>query len=471
MNSHSDKPVIIGAGPAGMACAYTLSKYGQPSLVIERDEDAGGFCKTIDFYGYLFDIGGHRFLSKSKVINQIWHELMGDNLLQVNRISRIYYKKKFFKYPLSFFDAFKNLGFFESFLCVASYLYARLRQPGNNETFEGWITNHFGKRLYEIFFDTYTRKVWDIPCNDISADWAVQRIKGLSLRVALKKAFFGKKTKGPKTLAEQFLYPKRGPGEFFKSMEKISEKDGAKFLFNKKVTQINHNGRNIQSLEVTNYQGSKKEEIPVKYVFSSMPLPTLIKSLNPRPPKNILQAADNLHFRSFIVVNIIVNKEHLFPDQWIYIHSPDVKLGRIQNYKNWSPFMTVDPKKTSLGLEYFCNEKDDLWKMNDIDFIDFAVGEIEKIGLMSRKDLINGFVVRRTDAYPIYSLDYQKWLQIIREYLNQFLNLQKIGRSGLFRYGNSDHAMLTGIGAARSFLNKQSIDVWHIDMGKEYFEM
>jgi len=471
MNIHKDRVIIIGAGPAGIACAFALGSKGKPSLVIERDEEAGGLCRTIDYSGYLFDIGGHRFLSKSDVINRLWNETLGDELLKVQRLSRIYYKKKLFKYPLSFLNTFWNLGMIESFRCIVSYMYCKLVRPGDDKTFEGWITNRFGKRLYDIFFNTYTMKVWDVPCKDISADWAVQRIRGLSLRVAMKKALLGTKIRNTKAIYEEFYYPRKGPGQFYKKFKELTTQLGTQFLCNNKVTCIKHDGQRMYSIMVKDDQENTESEIEIDYLFSSIPLPIFVRSMLPSPPSDVLFAAERLRFRSFLIVNVIIDKENLFPDQWIYVHSPEVRLARIQNYKNWSPDMTADPKRTSLGLEYFCTEGDDLWQMNDVDLIDYAVKELERIGIKSRKRLINGFVIRKANCYPIYSLEYQKHLRVIQDYLRQFLNFQTIGRAGLFRYDNSDQAMLSGILAAKNYLENSFVDLWGSGAEQEYLEM
>lgn len=442
-----------------MACAYFLGQHGIPSLVIERDENVGGLCQTINHSEYLFDIGGHRFLSKSKLVNDLWNDILSEELCSVKRISRIYYMRKFFNYPLSFLNTFSNLGIIESVRCIASYAFNRLAQAGDDKTFEGWITNRFGKRLYKIFFDTYTRKVWAIPSKDISADWAVQRIRGLSLRVALKNAILRKKAGGPKTLSQEFLYPQRGPGQFYDYLQKKASALGARFLLNSHVIGIECEGKKVVAIAVQDNQGCIKE-LPVDYLFSSMPLPLLINSINPAPPNDILCSASHLKFRSFLVVNVILDMEYLFPDQWIYVHSPEVRLGRIQNYKNWSMEMTPNPKNTSLGLEYFCREGDSLWKMNDVDLINFAMNELQRIGIASRKHLISGFVLRRANVYPIYSLDYRERRQALKTYLQDFQNLKPIGRAGLFKYDNSDLALLSGIGAAKNFLGKTDQDLW-----------
>lgn len=454
------REIILGAGPTGMGCAYTLAKAKQSFLVVEKDDAPGGLCRTLNFHSYLFDIGGHRFLSKSEEINQLWHDVMGDDMLQVRRLSRIYYRRRYFNYPLSFFNTFWNLGPMESFLCVASYLRGKHFKPGDDNTFEGWIINRFGKRLYDIFFKTYTEKVWALACQDISADWAIQRIQGLSLRVAIQKMLLGMKENAPKTLSEEFLYPRTGPGEFYRRLRNLTQALGGRFVFGKNVTSIKHDGQKIVSVEIQDSQEGKDKELPVEYLFSSVPLPVLVRLLEPPPPKDILTCAQRLRFRSLLVVNIILDKEDVFPDQWIYVHSPEVRLGRIQNHKNWSPAMVVDLKKTSLGLEYFCTEEDSLWNMNDMDLIDYAIEELEKIGIISRRHLISGFVVRRPHAYPVYSLDYQENVDIIRRYLDRFCNLQTMGRGGLFRYDNSDRTLLSGIYAARNFLEKANYDVW-----------
>lgn len=464
-----DRIVVIGAGPAGMGCANTLAAAGRPCMVIEKDRSPGGLCQTINYNGYLFDMGGHRFLSRSADVNRLWREVMGDDMLHVKRLSRIYYRKKYFNYPLSFFNTFWNLGPIESFLCVASYLKWKAPRPSDDETFESWIIRRFGKRLYNIFFKVYTEKVWAVPCSDISADWAQQRIQGLSLRVAIKKAILGS-GEGPKTLSEEFFYPRTGPGEFYKRLMESDAARCAQFLFGRTVVKIKHDGQKIISVVFRDFLEERTEEVPVGHLCSSMPLPVLVDMLEPRAPEEVMAAAGKLSFRSFLTVNVILDKEHVFPDQWIYVHSPEVRLGRIQNYKNWSPAMVVDLKKTSLGLEYFCTEDDNLWVMNDVELINYALGELEKIGIASRRHFITGFVVRRSHAYPVYALDYRKHVNTIRMFLGQFSNLQTIGRSGLFRYDNSDHALTTGICAARNILGPERRDIWEINTDKEYLE-
>lgn len=444
--------IIIGAGPSGIACANTLAQGGKRSIVLEKDNIVGGLCRTIAFNGYFFDIGGHRFLSDNDRVNRLWQSIMGDDMLRVKRLSRIYYRKKFFNYPLTFANTFLNLGPAESLNCLASYLIDVSLKPGDDKTFEGWIINRFGRRLYNIFFKTYTNKILGLDCNDISSDWAQQRIGGLSLRSAVKNAIFGKGNDNPKTLYGEFLYPKNGPGDMYERLKRSAESAGASFLCNKTVIAIRHDGGKIVAVETKDSRGGRVEQHPCDHLFSSAPLPLFVSMLKPAAPKQIIDAAQRLRFRSMVIVNIIIDKEFSFPDQWIYIHSSGAKLCRIQNYKNWSPGMVVDPKKTSLGLEYFCTENDSLWQASDKDLLDLAVEELEKIGLSEPKNLLGGFVVRQPDAYPVYKLGYKDNVKKIIDYLDGLSNLQCIGRAGLFRYDNSDLALLSGMGAADSFL-------------------
>lgn len=439
-------------------------------MVVEKDSRSGGLCQTIDYDGYLFDIGGHRFLTRFEEVGALWRDFLGDDLLRVKRMSRIFYRGRFFKYPLSLFDTFLNLGPVESARCVASYLANRVSRPADDGTFEGWIINRFGRRLYEIFFDVYTQKVWAMPCKDLSADWARQRIQGLSLKVAIRKSVLKTWNSGPKTLTEEFLYPRRGPGEFFDRLQDEAARKGARFAFDTTVSAVEHDGRRIRAVELRGERPAGREIVPVDQFVSSMPLPRLIRALRPLPPEPVLAAAGALRFRSYLVANIILNKKSLFPDQWIYVHSPEVRLGRIQNYKNWSGAMTLDPDKTSLGLEYFCDEGDALWRKNDIELIDFAVDELSRIGIVSRKNLISGFVVRRTDAYPAYAMNYGKPLRVVREYLAGLGNLQTIGRAGLFRYCNSDLALKMGLHAADRILGRPTVDLWDLGREQDYLE-
>ncbi len=462
--------VIAGAGPAGLACALSLARRGREAIVVEKDSRAGGLCQTIDFNGCLFDMGGHRFLTRIDEIDALWRETLGEELLRVKRLSRIFYRGRFFKYPLSFLDTFLNLGPAESVLCIGSYLKDRVSKPADDATFEGWITNRFGRRLYRIFFDVYTQKVWAIPCKDLSADWARQRIQGLSLKVALRKAILGSLTSGPKTLTEEFLYPRRGPGQFTDRLQDEAAGRGVRFVMNTAVTEVEHDGRTVLAAGLRSPHSPGTKTVPVSHLISSMPLPRLINALRPLPPEPVLAAASKLKFRSFLVVNIILARKNLFPDQWIYVHSPEVRLGRIQNYKNWSPAMILDPDKTSLGLEYFCDEGDAFWRKTDAELIAFALGELARIGIGSREHFVSGFVVRRPDAYPVYAREYREPLRIVSGFLACFGNLLTIGRAGLFRYCNSDLALRMGLLAADKVLGSAATDLWNLGRERDYLE-
>jgi protoporphyrinogen oxidase len=448
-----------------------LARGGLEPLVIEKEGRSGGLCRTIEFNGCLFDIGGHRFLSRLDEVNALWGGVLGDDLLRVRRLSRIFYRGRFFKYPLSFFDTFRNLGPVESLRSVGSYLKDRAFRPGDDSTFEGWIVNRFGRRLYDIFFDVYTRKVWAVPCRDLSADWARQRIRGLSLRVALRGSILGTGGAGPKTLAREFLYPRRGPGQFVERLQDEAAGRGARFLFNETVSAVEHDGRRITAVESRrNGSGAETRAVPAARLVSSMPLPRLVKALRPPPPASVAAAADRMRFRSFIVVNLILEAGDLFPDQWIYVHSPEVRLGRIQNFKNWSPAMNANPRWTSLGLEYFCDEGDALWRKSDAELIDRGLEELARIGFPSRESFVDGFVVRRPDVYPVYALDYGNALRAVRDYLARFDNLQTIGRAGSFRYCNSDLALKMGLSAADRLLGRSSPNLWEMGRDRDYLE-
>lgn len=463
--------VVVGAGPAGMACAYALAERGKTSVVIDKNDAPGGLCRTIDFSGYLFDIGGHRFISKSQEMNRIWQEVLGGDMLRVKRLSRIYYRNKYFDYPLSFMNTFLNLGFVDSVMCVASYFNHKYFRKGEEDSLDGWITKRFGKRLFDIFFKSYSEKVWGVSCQNISADWAKQRIRGLSLRVAVQNAILSMEGKAPKTLCEEFYYPRTGPGGFYKKLEKrIVSSSGVVFRQNKSTVKIRHSGGRVTALEVRDCRDASGQSIPVEYLFSTMPLAELVSSLDPSPPDPVMAAGKRLKSRSFVTVNVILDRPYIFSDQWLYIHSPEVKLARVQNYKNWSADMVKDPRRTSLGLEYFCSEKDEFWALNDVDLINYALEDLEKVKIAYRKSLISAFVVRCPNAYPIYHLGYENDLLIVRNYLETFSNLQTFGRGGSFRYDNSDRAFLSGLYAAGNFLGETKCDLWNFDISDEYLE-
>jgi len=457
--------VIVGAGPAGLSAAYECIKRGIRPVVLEKADKVGGIARTETYKGYHFDIGGHRFFSKNQKINQLWQEMLGEDLLRVRRMSSIYYQGRFFTYPLDFFNASFNLGVMESLLILLSYFRAQCWPHPEEETFEQWVSNRFGYRLYEAFFKTYTEKVWGIPCRRIRADWAAQRIKGMSLIVAVSNALLG--VQQAKSLVGEFYYPRNGPGMMWEGFREAVEAGGGQVRRSCEAISLKHENGRIAS--ITCIQGKTTEEIPVGHLMSSMPISRLVAILEPKVSDKALEAARRLSYRAFIIVVLIIDKKDLFPDQWIYIHSPEVRVGRIQNFKNWSAAMVPDPKNTSVGMEYFCNEGDGTWTMSDEELIDLAGRELSALGLSKTHDVIDGLVTRQPKAYPIYDHEYEKHLEVIRDFLKTINNLQTIGRNGMHRYNNMDHSMYTGILAVENMLGAEH-DLWEVNEEEVYLE-
>ena len=459
------KVAVIGAGPAGLTAALESTQHGFETVVFERSPHLGGLARTEEYKGNYFDIGGHRFYTKLPQIQELWEEMLGDDFQKVRRLSRIYYGGRFLKYPLEPVNALLNLGIRESLYILGSYLAIQIKPLPREDTFEEWVTNRFGKRLYRTFFKTYTEKVWGIPCSEIQADWAAQRIKGLSLITALREAVFG--SQDVKTLINEFHYPVLGPGMMWKAVTRRILEEGGEVRLENPVTRVNCEGDRVCSLTVS--QGDREDEVEVENVISSMPLTTLVRSMHPRPPTEILEAAEQLKYRAFLIVGLILASRELFPDQWIYIHTPDVRVGRIQNFKNWSPDMVANSDQTTVGMEYFCSEGDDLWTMEDSSLISLASGELERLGLADSVPVVDGVVIRQPKAYPVYDGDYRASLARIQDYVTRFSNLQTIGRNGMHRYNNQDHSMLTGILAARN-LTGEKHDLWDVNTERSYYE-
>ena len=440
--------VIIGAGPAGLSAALELVRRGLRPIVLEKSDRIGGLARTETYKDYYFDIGGHRFFTKIKRINALWQEMARGDFIKVSRLSRIYYRGRFFNYPLRFFNALANLGITESLLVALSYLRAQIFRHKKEENFEQWVSNRFGRRLYRTFFKTYTEKVWGIPCSRIRTEWAAQRIKGLSLIVAVASSLFG--SRNTKSLIEEFDYPLRGPGLMWQRFREVIEAGGGTINLCSEVTRICHEKGCI--IHVTFNRDGTAVTMPAGTLISSMPVNKLATMLNPAVPENVFEAAHKLSYRAFIIVILIVGKKELFPDQWIYVHNPDVRVGRIQNFKNWSAAMVPDPGKTSIGMEYFCNEGDELWIMPDSDLVAMASRELSTLGMTDINDIVDSVVIRQPDAYPVYDEDYLTHLGVIMDYIGRIGNLQTIGRSGMHRYNNMDHSMYTGILAAENVL-------------------
>ncbi len=464
------KVVIIGAGPAGLTAAYELDKANISSVVLEKDNIVGGISRTVNYKGYRFDIGGHRFFTKVKVVEKLWHEVLGNDFLHRPRISRIYYKNHFFHYPLRPLNALFGLGIWNSLLVLLSYLKIKISPKKPENTFEDWVSNRFGKRLFDIFFKTYTEKVWGIPCQEITAEWAAQRIKKLSLLSAITNAFY--KKSAPKkqntitTLIDAFEYPKLGPGMMWERVSELVEKKNQVCL-GAEVTKVFWTNTEVKAVEIK-INGQKKLTKGSHFI-SSMPIRELIQKFEPAAPKKIVDAAEALSYRDFITVAIIINKPDIFPDNWIYIHDSQVKVGRIQNFKNWSPHMVPDQNKTCLGLEYFCFEGDGLWTSTNEELIELAKKELISLGFIQSSDIEDGKVVRVPKAYPIYDSTYKKSLEIIRQFLHPLKNLQLIGRNGMHKYNNQDHSMLTAMMAVQNILG-ENYDLWQVNVEQEYHE-
>ncbi|MBX7060217.1 MAG: NAD(P)/FAD-dependent oxidoreductase [Pyrinomonadaceae bacterium] len=466
------KVVIIGAGPAGLTAAYQLCKEGVESVVLEKDDVVGGISRTVNYKGYLFDIGGHRFFTKVKAVDDMWREVLGEKkFLRRSRLSRIYYQKKFFYYPLKASNALLGLGIWNSIMMVVSYLRAQMFPVKNESTFEDWISNRFGKRLYHTFFKTYTEKVWGIPCDKISADWAAQRIKGLSLVTTIKNALLPSEVKDKgeviKTLIDAFDYPAKGPGMMWEMVAESIQKDRSALKMKSDVERIYWQQGRVTALEIE-HDGTR-EVVEGTDFISSMPMQELVRKMSPEPPAEVLAAADKLGYRDFLTVSLVVNKEKLFEDNWIYIHDPDVKVGRIQNFKNWSPHMVPDQSRTCLGLEYFCFEGDGLWNMEDKDLIALGTKELGMLQLVNPADVEDGSVVRMPKAYPVYDAVYVDAVDTIRDFLRQVPNLYLVGRNGMHKYNNQDHSMLTAMLSVKNILGAH-YDVWGVNVDNEYHE-
>ena len=470
----SHETIIGGGGPAGLTAAYELTKHGRSCVVLEADPRlVGGISRTDEYKGYRFDIGGHRFFSKSSEINELWQEILGDQFITRSRLSRIYYNRKFFHYPLKPADALVKLGPVRATRILLSYIAARFSPIRPEKSFEDWVVNRFGRELFQTFFKSYTEKVWGIPTNQISADWAAQRIKGLSLVRAvlggLTPKFVSRKGGVIKTLVEEFQYPRLGPGQMWeKARDRVREQGGAVHL-DRRVVEIEHDGSAVSAFVAKSNDGKMTRYVG-KQFLSTLPVRELIRSMNPAAPAEVVHAAESLKYRDFLTVVLIVDKPKTFPDNWIYIHEPDVRLGRIQNFKNWSPDLVPDQSKSSLGLEYFCNDTEDFWSMSDADLIALGRREIDYIGLVKASDVIDGCVVRMPKAYPVYDDEYQSHLAVIRGWLSKFSNLELAGRNGMHKYNNQDHSMMTALLAARNILGVGRYDTWKVNTDAEYHE-
>ncbi|WP_436761144.1 NAD(P)/FAD-dependent oxidoreductase [Streptosporangium sp. V21-05] len=513
-----DSTVVVGAGPAGLTAAYELARRGHPCEVFEADRVVGGISRTEERDGWRFDIGGHRFFTKVSRVEDFWNEILGeDDFLLRPRMSRIHYKGRFYDYPLRASNALRNLGVLESLRCVGSYAWARVRPPADLSTFEGWVAARFGRRLYGIFFKTYTEKVWGVPAASIQADWAAQRIKNLSLGRAIADALTpGGNRKEITSLIEEFRYPKLGPGMMWEACADRVRERGSTVHLGTRVERIRrHHGRlavTVRSEDVGTGGGTTAavrprdtgtlgsydsdtvrsegdtvraydtgtvhpdggggvtREVYCGNLVSSMPLTALIRAFGPDVPDAVAEAAAGLRYRDFLTVALVVPERFSFPDNWIYIHSPEVRLGRVQNYGSWSPYL-VQAGRTCLGLEYFVNEGDDLWRAPDDDLVAFGTRELEHLGLVTPGSVQRGYVVRMPKAYPVYDAGYAGNVEVLRKYLDvEWPEIHPVGRNGMHRYNNQDHSMLTAMLTVENIVDGARHDVWEVNVDAEYHE-
>ena len=470
-SSDAAGPVIIGAGPAGLTAAYQFAKHGVTSTVLEATSEIGGISQTVQRDGWRFDIGGHRFFTKVSAVRDLWHEILGaEDFLVRPRLSRIYYDGKFYDYPLNVRNALSNLGPVEAARCAASYAWARLRTPADQSTFEGYMAAQFGWRLYRTFFKTYTEKVWGVPATEIQADWAAQRIKNLNLlRAVINGLLPRRRPTSITSLIEEFEYPRHGPGMMWERCAELVRDRGARVLMEHRVHAVRHRRGRAES--VVARVGADDVETGCTSVISSMPLPLLVESMDPAPPPEVLDAARSLTFRDFLTVALAVPADAAFADNWIYIHSPDVRVGRVQNFRSWSPHMVPEEDMTCLGLEYFVFEGDDLWTAPDEELVSLAARELDTLGLVPADAVAGGWVVRMPKAYPMYSRGYQRHVEVLRSWLEaNASNVWPVGRNGMHRYNNQDHSMFTAMLAVENIVLGASHDIWSVNVESEYHE-
>jgi protoporphyrinogen oxidase len=461
----SQTTLVLGGGPAGLTAGYLLGQANRSARVFEADDQVGGIAKTVERDGYRFDLGGHRFFTKSIEVDTLWHEVLGDEFLRRPRMSRIYWNNRYLDYPLRGPDVIRKLGPVELARCMGSYARAAIRRNKVDDSLEDWVSNRFGRRLFELFFKSYTEKVWGVPTTEIRAEWAAQRIKGLSFFSAAKAAFFGNKDDKVKSLISEFNYPRFGPGQMWEAMRAAIEEQGGEVRLDARVDGMELDGGHIASIVVAGETYENPEA-----VISSLPLREVVEMISPAAPREVIEAARGLRYRDFLTVAVVLDGADPFPDNWIYIHEPGVRVGRIQNFRSWSPWMVPDPDKACVGLEYFCFAGDDLWTMDDDALVALAAKELEQLRLASASRVDRGFAIRVPKAYPIYDADYAERVATIRDWLDGIENLQQVGRNGLHRYNNSDHSMLTAMRAVDNLLTGAHHDIWAVNAESVYHE-
>ncbi len=460
---------ILGGGPAGLAAAYNLTQQGQRVVVVERDTQVGGLAKSFEYKGFILDYGPHRFYTKLAPVLKLWNQVLKEEQVTVNRLTRIYYGGKYFSYPLKAKQVLFALGWLENLRIISSYFAARLFPKKNPNNFAEWVIDKFGQRLFEIFFQGYTEKLWGIPCEEISADWAAQRIKGLSFIKAAWNAVFGNDGK-VKTLIDQFQFPRLGSGQLYEKIVDYLQENNQTVLLNTEVVRVYHDNFKVTHVTLKNRQTQEQKTVPCGNIISSIPITHLMQQIESPPPVEVIQAAKSLKFRNTILVYLIVESGKLFPDNWLYINDPRVQLGRVTNFANWSPEMLPNSQQTPLCCEYWCNFEDHLWQCPEDELRIIAEAELRKIGLLKQEKIVDGFVVRLPRTYPIYAGNYKEALGEIKAYLQSFENLQLIGRYGAFKYNNQDHSLLMGILAAENIMTPNKHDLWAVNSDSEYVE-
>ncbi len=466
---------MIGAGPAGLTAAHELTRRGLPVTVFEADDVVGGISRTVEREGWRFDIGGHRFFTKVPAVERWWHEVLPEeDFLSRPRMSRILYAGKLFDYPLKPVNALRNLGLVEAIRSVASYVAAKLRPPRDQSHFEGWVSARFGQRLYRIFFKTYTEKVWGMPATAIQADWAAQRIKNLSLGSAIVHALFPRQGQTEvTTLIDRFQYPRTGPGLMWERATEQVRAGGGEVRLGTAVVGLLRGDLGVVAVEVESRDAdgtAVRRVVSADEVISSMPLPELVLAMDPPAPADVREAARALSHRDFLTVALVVPEVCGFPDNWIYVHSPEARVGRVQNFGSWSPHLVKDGR-TCLGLEYFVDEGDDLWESDDADLVALATAELELLGLVPSGAVERGYVVRMPKAYPVYDEGYDRQVDVIRGWLGGAVpNVHPVGRNGMHRYNNADHSMVTAMLTVENIAEGTAHDVWSVNVEEDYHE-
>ena len=464
MSGYQRPVAVLGGGPAGLTAGLLLSRRGVPVIVLEAESQVGGLAKTVERDGYRFDLGGHRFFTKSDEVSALWHELLGDELLLRPRLSRIRWRGRFLDYPLRGADVVRKLGPLELSRSLGSYARAAARPRGDEDTFEEWVVNRFGRRLFELFFRSYTEKVWGVPTSELRAEWAAQRIRNLSFATAAKAALLPDGGRGVKSLIEEFHYPRLGPGQMWEAMAAEIVGAGGELRLRAPVTGLELDAGRAAAVEAGG------ERIEVGAVISSLPLRAVTAIARPHAPQPVSDAARGLRYRDFVTVALILDGDDPFPDTWIYVHDPSVRVARIQNFRAWSPAMVPREDRSCVGLEYFCFEGDELWCRSDGELVELATDELERTGLAAASQVTGGHVVRVPKAYPVYDADYARRVETIRSWLDRTGGLQQIGRNGLHRYNNSDHSMLTAMRAVENLLDGAGHDVWSVNADGAYHE-